>query len=499
MISSLITLRLKRRSADSIDSLGLTEINAICLCHLLFGKRSALLGKHILDRISLSKSKFAVWPLWQNSSHYLQRCKSPIISLPFTTMPAPFFEFAGNKRLLWIAEEWQRYSEQLAQWAMERLVNRRDVWSQYTLKDGKIRVVMLPIPERRKLGTDLVTLNKLQRHFAGRSPTHLIGLHSISDHSTCKWFAIDIDLHDETAPNAGEVAENNFATALEWAERLRAQGMDPMLMDSNGVGGYHVWVLLDREYPLAEVYDFADALRSDWQQMGLPRRPEQFPPKREVGPDDLPYTLRTPGRHHTRQHYTRIWDFDGIAETDWLEGGDAIELMMATRPSKLPKASGKKKKETNLKPAPAPKKPTGAGRKPRVCVDLDGVLAKYDKWRGVEHIGDPIPGALDFAKKLSKFAEIVIFSSRCAQDISEGMHLTPGQLRVGVIEWLEKHKFPYSDVWIGQGKPRAAAFIDDRGIHCSPQQDENAFEDALKLAKVLVSKPHGIPEAVAVE
>jgi hypothetical protein len=150
-------------------------------------------------------------------------------------MAAPFAEFAGNKRLLWIASEWVRYADKLAEWAMERLVNRRDVWSQYTLKDGKIGVVMLPIVERRKLGTDMVTLNKLHRHFSGKSPAHLIGLHSISDHSTAKWFAVDVDLHDESLPNSDEIAEANFNAALEWAERLREQGIDAMLMDSNGV------------------------------------------------------------------------------------------------------------------------------------------------------------------------------------------------------------------------------------------------------------------------
>src|SRR5690606_14853653 len=212
---------------------------------------------------------------------------------------APFFEFAGDKRLLWIAQEWVRHSDELADWAMERLVNRRDVWSQYTLRDGKIGVVMLPIPERRKLGTDMVTHTKLARHFAAKSPAHLIGLFSISDHSTCKWFAIDVDLHDETVPNAGEIAGANFDAAHAWAERLRDMGMDPMLRDSNGAGGCHGWVLLDKEYPLADVYDFVDEIRSEWQDFNLPRRPEMFPPKRQVGPDDLPYTLRVPGRHHT--------------------------------------------------------------------------------------------------------------------------------------------------------------------------------------------------------
>ncbi len=408
-------------------------------------------------------------------------------------MPAPFYEFAGNKRLLWIAEEWVRYADDLAEWAMERLVNRRDVWSQYTLKDGKIRVFMLPVPERRKLGTDMVTLTKLERHFSGKSAAHLIGLFSISDHATCKWFSVDVDLHDETVPNAGEIAEANFAAALEWAEKLRSRGMDPLLLDSNGVGGYHVWVLLDKEYPLADVFDFADSLRSDWERLGLPRKPEIFPPKRAVGPNDLPYTLRVPGRHHTRLFYTRVWNFDAIAgENEWLEGGDAIEALLATRPSKLPKKARAVTKRT-LTPAPAPKKREPATRKPRICLDLDGVLAQYDKWRGIEHIGDPIPGALKFTKDLAKIAEIVIFSSRCAQDIAEGSRITPGQLRIHIIEWLEKHKFPYSDVYVGQGKPRAAAFIDDRAVTCSPQNDKDAFKNALEATRILVAKPHGLP------
>ncbi|MEO7658080.1 MAG: hypothetical protein ABIV48_00565, partial [Pyrinomonadaceae bacterium] len=216
-----------------------------------------------------------------------------------------------------------------------------------------------------------------------------------------------------------------------------------------------------------------------------------FPPKREVGPDDLPYTLRTPGRHHTRHHYTRVWNFDRIGENDWLEGGDAIEMMMSIRPSILPK-SDKKKKRSTLKPAPLPKKPT-VTRKPRVCLDLDGVLAQYDKWKGVDHIGDPVPGALEFTNKLARIAEIVIFTSRCAQDVLEGSRVTPGQLRIRIIEWLETHKFPYTDVYVGQGKPRAAAFIDDRAVHCSPQTAPDAFEAALRQTRNLVAKPHGLP------
>lgn len=405
----------------------------------------------------------------------------------------PFVEFAGNKRLLWIAEEWIRYAPELAEWAMERIVNRRDVWSQYTIKNDRISVVMLPIKERRKLGTDMVTLTKLERHFSGRSPAHLIGLHSISDHATCKWFAVDVDLHDENVRDADEIIEANKAAIFEWARRLREKGMDPLVLDSNGEGGFHIWVLLDDEYPLADVFDFVDDLRSDWADFPLPRKPEVFPPKRAVGPDDLPYTLRLAGRHHTRPHYTRVFNFDFPDKNEWLEGGDAIELMMATQPSPLPKVKGsKKRREMTAAPQPKKKKAGGGGR-PRVCLDLDGVLATYSTWRGFDHIGPPVPGALDFARHLSEVADIIVFTARCSEDPGpdgDKPLLTTGQMRIKIIEWLEKNHFPYKDVYIGTGKPRVAAFIDDRAVTCSPQTDTEAFDSALvSVYKLLGRKP----------
>ena len=401
----------------------------------------------------------------------------------------PFVEFAGNKRLLWIAEEWIRYAPQLAEWAMERIVNRRDVWSQYTIKNDRISVVMLPIKERRKLGTDMVTLTKLERHFSGRSPAHLIGLHSISDHATCKWFAIDIDLHDENVRNADEIIEANKTALFAWAGRLRDMGMDPLVMDSNGEGGYHIWVLLDDEYPLGRAFDFVDSIRADWQDFGLPRKPEVFPPKRAVGPDDLPYTLRLAGRHHTRPHYTRVFNFDFADENEWLDGGDAIEAMMATRPSKLPKVKGKKQR-SDLRDV-APKKKKAVTQRPRVCLDLDGVLATYTGWRGFDHIGPPVPGALDFARNLAEIADIIIFSARCSGDPGPDGDiplLTTGQMRIKIIEWLEKHKFPYKDVYVGRGKPRVAAFIDDRAVTCRPQTSNTAFDDALDAVRLLLGR-----------
>jgi hypothetical protein len=409
-----------------------------------------------------------------------------------------FNEFADDKRLLWIAEEWDRYSEELADWALERLANRRDVWSQYTLKNGEIGVVMLPIKERRVKGAVMVTHNKLRRHFAGHKPNDLIGLHSISDHSTCKWFAIDVDLHNEAVTNADEIAAANFTAALTWAARLREQGMDPLLIDSNGVGGYHVWVLLDKEYPLADTFEFVSETRNDYDEFGLPRKPEVFPPKGVVKEDDLPYTLRLPGRHHTRRHYSRVWNFDAVGENEWLEGGEAIEMMLAAIPSPLPRASKQTKtskrsaeKQETRPVRPAKTKKASEKRKPRVCVDLDGVIAQYDGWKGFGHIGEPVPGALDFIKKLSKIADVVVFTTRCSLDPGDQagtVVATPAELRVHVVEWLEKHNFPFADVYIGQGKPRAAAFIDDRSIQCRPQENPEAFESSLDALRSLLKR-----------
>lgn len=404
-------------------------------------------------------------------------------------MAQPFAEFAGNKRLVWIAEEWQRYSGQLAEWAMEHLVNRRDVWSQYTLRNGEIGVVMLPIKERRGTGADMVTLNKLKRHFAGRAVSHLIGLHAISDHSTAKWFAIDIDLHDENIVNSDDIAHANFSAAYEWAVRLRGLGFDPLLFDSNGVGGYHLITMLDSEYPLAAVYDFVDSIRSDYEIFGLPRKPEIFPPRREVEMDDLPYALRVFGRHHTRLHYSRVWNFDSIGDNDWLEGGEAIEAILAARPAALPKA--RKTRTKKARTAPATRKSKESSRKPRVCVDLDGVLAAYNGWEGPDVIGPPLPGAHEFAMSLAEMADIVVFTSRCSPDKggeAAPSRISPAKLRLKVIEWLEKFDFPYADVYTGQGKPRAAAFIDDRAVPCVPQQDTGAFNAALKRTRSLIRR-----------
>ena len=118
-------------------------------------------------------------------------------------------------------------------------------------------------------------------------------------------------------------------------------------------------------------------------------------------------------------------------------------------------------------------------------------MARYEGWISSDHIGDPLPGAREFAEEIAEVADIVIFTSRTSQETGEYARAgTPGQRRVKIIEWLEKHKIPYTDVYVGKGKPRASAFVDDRAVACSPQTNKKAFSEAItNVRKILRRKP----------
>ena len=105
--------------------------------------------------------------------------------------------------------------------------------------------------------------------------------------------------------------------------------------------------------------------------------------------------------------------------------------------------------------------------KPTICVDLDGTLAEHDGWKGVDHFGKPLPGAVEFTRALSEFADVVIFTARCNAEMRkpERPHLYVGRVK----EWLDKHGFVYSHIYAEGGKPIASAYVDDRAVVCTPQ------------------------------
>lgn len=79
--------------------------------------------------------------------------------------------------------------------------------------------------------------------------------------------------------------------------------------------------------------------------------------------------------------------------------------------------------------------PNKAVQKGWIGVDLDGTLAVYDEWRGIDHIGAPIPAMVERVKCwLSEGREVRIFTARvCAGQ----RHLT--RVLAAIRDWCEEH------------------------------------------------------------
>jgi hypothetical protein len=135
--------------------------------------------------------------------------------------------------------------------------------------------------------------------------------------------------------------------------------------------------------------------------------------------------------------------------------------------------------------------------RPTVCVDLDGVLASYSGWKGVQHIGEPLPGAVEFTRRLVEFARVVIYTTRCTEDMEGRDGLKAAELRQLVQDWLNRNNFAYDEVWTGQGKPIYSCVVDDRAVCCRPMESEQAFEKAVDKARWLCGVTAGMDKAAS--
>lgn len=73
-----------------------------------------------------------------------------------------------------------------------------------------------------------------------------------------------------------------------------------------------------------------------------------------------------------------------------------------------------------------------------IGVDLDGTLAHYDGWKGVEHIGEPVPKMLARVRRwLREGREVRIFTARVTDDGTHGS--SPVAARAYIEAWLHEH------------------------------------------------------------
>jgi hypothetical protein len=346
-----------------------------------------------------------------------------------------------------LADEWRQRARELAQWTMQRLVNRTDVWGRYLAPshrrnaDGKQNNA-ITAPFRDERGKVFLAASSLEKHFKRATPGNQLGLHSTSSDQTSRWFALDLDLHDEDDPSLSP--EGNFAAAHGWYTRLQEMGFDPLLMDSNGAGSFHLLVLCAEPVCTQSLHAFLLRFISDYVQRGLDQPPEIFPGKgrtRHYG-----NWLRLPGHHHTREHFTRVWNDEPWADEKWLEGDAAIERMLRTIPASMDVLEQH-----------------GVQRKRRtVCLDFDGVIHSYRSgWCGEAVIPDPpIHRAAEAIARLRRSFRVVIHSPRCRTKAG----------RQAIQRWLTQHGIEVDDIC--EHKPPATVYLDDRALPFTGDWDE---------------------------
>src|SRR5262249_12556064 len=113
---------------------------------------------------------------------------------------------------------------------------------------------------------------------------------------TTKFLRIDLDAH---GPEADPRANLLFANAL--AERLYQQGLKPLILDSNGKGGYWVEVHFSSPMPARVVRAYGRYLTRDYADYGIPD-PEVFP-KQDSVKGAFGNMVRLPGKHHKHKHW----------------------------------------------------------------------------------------------------------------------------------------------------------------------------------------------------
>lgn len=75
-----------------------------------------------------------------------------------------------------------------------------------------------------------------------------------------------------------------------------------------------------------------------------------------------------------------------------------------------------------------------------IGVDFDGTLAEYDRWRGVEHCGAPIPLMVARVKEwLAAGNEVKIFTARVYSDGTPKRDADVMIARTAIAQWCLEH------------------------------------------------------------
>ena len=222
---------------------------------------------------------------------------------------------------------WTAAADALADMVLKILVNRTDVWGGYSYSNYRdAGNKSFTAPAKADRGKRFLDQDTLQAHYAASDVGDVIGLHAIGSDNRSRWAAADIDCHGSVGdPKLNETA------AIALYKRLQTLGIRALLTDSNGEGGYHLLVAFEQPVPSETAFSFGLWMKQQLADLGLPGV-ETFPkqPKLRLASGDpldsapeYGNWLRLPGHHHTKEHYSRVYDGE-----QWLVGEPAVQYIL---------------------------------------------------------------------------------------------------------------------------------------------------------------------------
>jgi putative DNA primase/helicase len=175
---------------------------------------------------------------------------------------------------------------------------------------------------------DPLTAEKLISHFKHKdypntfgSPRHRVGIlmqGRINDAWQSKGVCIESDNHgDDTPENRAEA----LIRAFKICDNIRKLGIRPLLEESNGKGGCHIWVFFRTLIPLATARAFGQAMIAD-----VDPSTEVFPKQSTLPIDGVGNWVRLPGKHYKSEAVSSFYDFDAAK---WLTAAHGVDMMLA--------------------------------------------------------------------------------------------------------------------------------------------------------------------------
>lgn len=246
------------------------------------------------------------------------------------------------------SRSWAPRAGPLADHALEYLVNRRDVWGQYLEPERRYRnqhgemVKQFTAPAKRSRGNVTLQRRDVERHFRGDI---VLGLHTTSTADTSRWLGFDFDNHGGGA----ESFRQNLQLVARVVKTLSALNIVALVEDAGGNGSFHAWALFDAPARTLDVFTMGQTVLTEARRGAtaeIADLPVELYPKQAQLGGQYGNWLRLPGRHHTRDHWSRIrvdhrWYCGAAAADAWLAGPrNAVSLIPQAPAIEAPRVHG---------------------------------------------------------------------------------------------------------------------------------------------------------------